>query len=174
MESDCASGAQTIDVAWWELVPPYAEVDFNSMSVSPGDEIEASVYEKSDSSGWVTRVDDLTTGISGVMVTGGAFGTVLDSNPNYWLLDEGSTAGVSYAGGYSAEWIAEDPTESDGSTLAPLADYGTVTFTNLTTSLSAWSLTSGEAVEIVQNGSVLSVPSGPDSTGGGFSVTYTG
>jgi hypothetical protein len=47
-----------------------------------------------------------------------------------------------------------------------------VTFTSLATSLSSWNLTSANPVEIVQNNSVLSVPSPP--SGGGFSVSYTG
>ena len=53
-------------------------------------------------------------------------------------LFQGFTAGLSYSGGYTAEWIVEAYTQADGS-LASLADYGAVTFFNLRTSLTTWS-----------------------------------
>jgi len=169
VESDCVDGVQADDPAWWELVPPYPAVDFTSMSVSPGDQVEASVYESGTY--WVTRLDDLTTGISGVMISGDLYGTIQDSNPGVWLAVEGSAAAIAYSGGTTAEWIVEDYELSSGS-LVPFADYGTVTFSNLGTSVPSWSLASADPVEIVQNGSVLSVPSAP--SGDGFSVSYTG
>lgn len=169
VEIDCAGGVQTDDAGWWEEYPPYPEMDFDSLAVSPGDLLEASVYQQSDGS-WVTRLDDLTTGISGMMISDGDYGTVLDSDPSNWLEVEGPS-GVFYTGGYTAEWIVEDTGLSDGS-YEPFGDYGTVTFSDLTTSLSSWGLTTGDGVGIVQSGSVLSAPSAP--TSGGFSVSYTG
>ena len=85
--------------------------------------------------------------------------------------DEGSTSNVSYSGGYTAEWIAEDYALSSGS-LAPFADYGSVTFLDLKISLSSWNLTTNDGLEMVQYGVVLSTPSPP--SGDGFTVSYTG
>jgi hypothetical protein len=168
--SDCVGGIQADDPAWWEEYPEVAETDFAGMSVSPGDQIQASVYESSSGTAWVTCVDDVTTGVSGVMVTGEGWGVTTGGCTGTFVL-QGSTASLTYAGGYTAEWIVEDYELSDGS-VEPFADYGTVTFTALGTSLSSWSLTTDEQSGIVQGGSILSVPSAP--SGDGFSVTYTG
>lgn len=168
--SECVNGAQTNDAAWWELAPELPSVDFTDLTVSAGDEIEASVSQQAGGA-WMTRVDDLSTGISGEMITGDAYGTVVDSNPSAWRVEEGSTGDVSYTGGSTAEWIVEDPATSDDA-LVPFADYGTVAFSDLTTNLSTWSLTPSEELEIVQGDSVLSVPSAP--SGKSFSVAFTG
>jgi len=142
------------------------------MSISPGDEIEASVYQAIDGS-WVTRLDDLTTGVSGVMDTGKSWGTVLDSAPNTWLAREGDASTISYTGGYTAEWIVEDFGRSGS--LVPFADFGTVDFNELATSIPSWQLTSQEQVGLSDNrGKLLAAPSSPDPSGRGFSVTYTG
>jgi hypothetical protein len=172
VESDCVGGLQVENPGWWEELPEYAAITFNSMSVLPGNEIEASVYQASDGS-WITRLDDLTTGVSGVMNTGHTWGLVLDSAPTTWLVQEGDATTVSYAGGYTAEWIVEDYGHPDG-TLVPFADFDTVIFHNLTTSLASWSLTPDEQIGLADSyGNLLAAPSAPDSTGG-FSVKYTG
>jgi hypothetical protein len=171
VESTCSGGVQVVDPAWWEEFPELPSVNYNTMSVSPGDQIQASVYQENDSS-WYTRLDDLTTGVSGVMHTGEAWGTVLDSAPTTWLHQEGDASTVSYNGGSSAEWIIEDPQYGNG-TQAPLVHFGTVAFANLTTSLASWSLNSAQAIGIGNNkGLLLAAPSAP--AGNGFSVTYTG
>lgn len=166
--TDCVDGSQR-DVGWWEEYPssPNSEVSFSGLTVSPGDAVQASVYEASGGA-WVTRLDDLTEGESGVMVTGESWGVSLDGSGTF--SDQGSTATLVYAGGTTAEWIAEDY-RKEGS-LVPLAAYGTLTFSQLTTSLSSWSLTPIDAVEMVQNGAVLSVPSPPGTNG--FAVRYAG
>jgi hypothetical protein len=172
VRSDCISGAQVDHVGWWEEFPENAEVDFKNMVVSPGDAIQASVAQNTNGS-WTTRLDDLTTGVSGLMTTGTFYGTVLDSNPTVWVEEEGSTTGITYAGGKTAEWIVEDFGRSDGS-LVPLADFGTIAFTGLTTSLSSWGLTDEEQVGIGDDfGNLYAAPSEPDSSHFGFSVTYT-
>jgi hypothetical protein len=80
---------------------------------------------------------------------------------------------VSYAGGSSAEWIIEDYGNSAG-TPVPFADFGTVAFNNLTTSLPSWSLTADDAIGLGDsNDLLLAAPSPPDSSGN-FSVIYTG
>ncbi|MFL5941722.1 MAG: G1 family glutamic endopeptidase [Gaiellaceae bacterium] len=172
VDSDCVAGVQVENPGWWEEFPEYYAVNFESMSVSPGDQIEASVYQATDGS-WVTRLDDLTTGVSGMMDTGHAWGTVLDSAPTTWVAQEGNASTISYTGGHTAEWIVEDFGRADGS-LVPFADFGSLGFSNLTTSLSSWSLTSDEEVGLGDSsGNLLAAPSTPDSSNG-FSVTYTG
>jgi hypothetical protein len=166
--TSCNAGSQS-NIAWWEEYPstPNSEIDFSGLALAPGDVVRASVYKAAGDT-WVTRLDDLTTGESGVMVTGEGWGVSFDGSGTF--SDQGSTANLFYSGGTSAEWIAEDY-EQAGS-LVPLAAYGTLTFSQLTTSLSPWSLTASDAVEMVQNGSVLSVPSAPGSDS--FTVAYTG
>ena len=171
VRSDCVGGAQYDHVGWWEEYPESPEIDFKTMSVSPGDAMQASVAQSPNGS-WTTRLDDLTKGVSGLMTTGTRYGTVLDSSPTVWLHDEGSAA-VSYSGGYTAEWIVEEFGLSNGS-LVPLADFGTIAFTGLTTSLPSWGLTSDEQVGLGDEfGNLYAAPSGPDSSRYGFSVSYT-
>jgi hypothetical protein len=171
VRSDCIGGVQYDEVGWWEEFPELPEIDFKSMTASAGDAIQASVFQNSDGS-WTTRLDDLTTGISGVMATGAGYGTILDSNPTVWRDEEGSTVSVAYSGGYTAEWIVERFELSDGS-LAPLANFGTVAFTSLTTNVPSAELTGSEQVGIGDtNGYLYAAPSAPNSSG--FSVTYTG
>lgn len=171
--SDCTDGVQTENPAWWEEYPQYPADLFPDMTVSPGDLIQASVLRGSDLS-WTTRVDDLTTGVSGLMQTGHQWGTVLDSDPSTFVHSEGDASAVAYTGGTTAEWIVEDYGTSAG-TLVPFANFGTVTFTGLTTSLPTWSLTAPEQVGLAdESGLLLAEPTAPDSTGRGFSVAYRG
>lgn len=175
VESTCVAGVQVENPGWWEEFPEYYSVNFNSMTVLPGDQISASVYQATDGS-WITKVDDLTRGISGVMQTGVGWGTVLDASPTNWLLEEGDASTVSYAGGSSAEWILEDFGQGASGSPVPFADFGTVSFENLTTSLASWSLTSDEAIGLSDpggSGLLLAAPSAPDASNG-FSITYTG
>jgi Peptidase A4 family len=172
VRSDCQGGTQYDDVGWWEEAPEYPEIDFTGVNVSPGNLMRATVSQNADLS-WTTRIDDLTTGISGLMTTGQAYGTVLDTNPTTWLDQEGSTANVSYSGGHTAEWIVEDYLYNQA--LVPLADFGTVTFTGVTTSLPSWTLTNSEQSGIGDRTGLLhAAPSAPDSSGHGFSVYWTG
>jgi hypothetical protein len=167
--ANCVGGIQ-LDVSWFEEVPssPNRSEEFAGLSVAPGDSIKASVYQTSDGA-WETRLDDLTTGLSGVMITGEGWGVSADAGDGTFA-EQGSTSGLSYSGGYSAEWIVEDYAE--GGAQVPFADYGVLTFTGLTTSLPSWSLTTSEGEELIQNGTVVSTPSVPSADG--FSVTYTG
>jgi len=164
----CTNGVPQYN-GWFEEYPsiPNTSKNFLGFPVSPGDAIEAYVFQGS-SGAWETRVDDLTTGLSGVMVTGNGWGVSADAG-NGTFLKQGSTDGLSYSGGYTAEWIVEDYSQNGAA--VPLADYGTVNFTGLKTSL-PWSLTSSEGLAMVQNGVVVSTPSPPSSSG--FSVSYTG
>jgi hypothetical protein len=164
--TDCVDGVQQ-DTGWWEEYPSLPSVSFASFTVSPGDTIQATVFEGSGA--WETRVDDLSTDLSGVMVTGEGWGVLTDGSTTF--LAQGSTADLSYSGGYTAEWIVEDYALSGGA-LVPFADYGTVSFSGLTTNPAFGSLTRSDEVEMEQGGVVLSTPSAPSQ--GGFSVSYTG
>jgi len=171
--SECVAGVQTEDPGWWEEYPENAAQFFTNMPISPGDQIEASVSQGADLS-WTTRVDDLTTKVSGVMHTGtgGQWGTIRDSDGAPLSPPQDSST-FTYAGGGTAEWIVEDFGNSIG--LVPFADFGTVTFTGLTTSLPAWGLTADEQVGLGDRaGLLLAEPSAPDSSGKGFSVAYPG
>ena len=170
ISTDCVNGAEQA-YGWWELVPSnpnHAEI-FTGFPVSPGDSITASVTLGTNGQ-WETRVDDLTTGLSGVMVTGQGWGVLHDGASTFTT--QGSTAGITYSGAYTAEWIEED--YSEGGSLTPLANFGTVTFSNLTTNLPAgWTMPQSATWYLVDdNGNPRAVPS--PFTGGGFSVTYTG
>ena len=131
--------------------------------------MEAYVYQTTSGS-WETLLDDLTTGLSGIMVTGEGWG-VAPTGASYFTY-QGTTTSLSYSGGYTAEWIVEDATPASGSGLSPFANYGSVTFSNLRTDFASWSLSASDGVEIVQSGATLSVP-GPVSNDG-FTVSYTG
>ncbi len=105
-QADCSSNGQTDYYAWYELVPA-APVRLN-LSISPGDHISARVGVSA--SNVTISLSDQTTGAS---VTK----TLQMSSPDT----------------SSAEWIAEAPsscTQDGNCQPLPLADFGTVTFTN--------------------------------------------
>ena len=166
--SECVNGVQQ-NHGWFEEVPsdPNFSKTFLNFPVTAGDSIQSAVYQGSTGQ-WETRLDDLSTGLAGIMVTGGGWGVAPDTATNFPL--QGLTTGLSYAGGYTAEWIVEAYTQYNA--VVSLANYGTVTFSNLQTSLASWSLTQSEEVALNQNGSIVSTPSPPSN--GGFSVSYTG
>jgi hypothetical protein len=169
IRTDCVNGTQE-NTGWFQQYPstPNGERAFAGFAISSGDSIEASVSQRSDGR-WETRVDDLTTGLSGVMVTGLAWGVMSDGDSST-LSPQGFATNLSYSGGYTAEWIVEDFARYG--LLVPLADYGTVSFTNLRTSLPSWALTPDEGWAIATNGGVVSMPSPPADSG--FSVSYRG
>ena len=172
VEDDCVNGTQ-VDQGWWELVPnvPNVEQTFSSFPVSPGDTMSAQVYQES-SGQWATVLQDTTTGLQGVMITGDAWFVSQISSNVVVGATQGSAATVTYAGATSAEWIEEVPTNGTDGTLMPFANFGAVTFSTVGTSLAGWTLAPTDQWEIVQNGVVLATPSSP--IGSGFSVTYEG
>jgi Peptidase A4 family len=169
IEDKCVDGAQQ-DQAWWELADTYKPVNFAGLPVSPGDQMQASVYL--DPSGqWVTRIDDLTTGLSGWMVAGGTWGVGQDGSGSFTT--QGSAGSISYAGGSTVEWVVEAPGLNPGAPdPEPMPDFGTVQFSDLQAGLQSWSLNPNEALELSYGGRVLAEPGQPD--GDGFSVSYTG
>ena len=102
-EQDAANGQVTY-TAWYELLPSFA-VHLNSMIVSPGDTMIASInLVNSDSNQWIIQISDETTG------------QTFSKNIFY-----NSTIS-------SAEWIMERPTVN--SQISILANFGNITFTN--------------------------------------------
>jgi uncharacterized repeat protein (TIGR02543 family) len=173
IEDDCVNGVQQ-DSGWWEIVPatPNNEHTFTSFPVGPGDSILAEVYQAT-SGQWVTIVKDLTTGLQGIMETGGSWYVTTIANSTLIGGIQGDASGYQYAGGYTAEWIQEDVTNTTAGSLFPLANFGAVTFTNLETSLSSWFLPNSDAWEIMNSSNVpVSVPSTVSNNG--FTVNYTG
>ena len=166
---ECVNGVQE-DFGWWEEYPsvPNYSRGFNDYPVSPGDLMEAYVYQTTSGS-WETLLNNLTTGLSAIMVTGEGWG-VAPTGASYFTY-QGTTTGLSYSGGYTAEWIVEDPGNASGSGLSPFANYGSVTFLNLRTDFASWSLPATDAVEMVQSSATLSVPGTVNNDG--FTVGYT-
>jgi hypothetical protein len=173
VEDDCVDGVQQ-DSGWWELAPEYASFEFSSFPVSPGDSIEAFIFQitsgcTTNCGQWETLVEDLTTGFEGIEVTTEGWGVAPIGSSTFTY--QGTSPTLTYGGGYTGEWIVEDY-EQSGS-YVPFANYGTVSFSDLgLAGLSPWYLTAGEGWEMVQNGVVLSTPSAPGSDS--FSVSYTG
>lgn len=167
--TDCSNGTQQT-TAWWELYPsvPNNPWTFKNMEVSPGDHVSATVFQASDGSHWETHLDDLTTGVSGVMITGDGWYVTSGGNSTF----QGGTRDLTYAGGTSAEWIEEDYRGGTGNLVA-LTDFGTIVFTNLSTSIPGWALSSAESITLVDaDRTPLATPSMPADNG--FSVLYTG
>jgi hypothetical protein len=166
--TDCSNGTQQT-TAWWELYPsvPNHPWTFKNMDVSPGDHMSASVFQSSDGTHWETHLDDLTTGVSGVLVTGDGWYVSSGGTSSY----QGGAKTLQYTGGTSAEWIEEDYRGGTGNLVA-LSDFGAVTFTNLSTSVAGWALATDESITLVDaDGTPLATPSSPAA--GGFSVLYT-
>jgi hypothetical protein len=163
-EGNC-TGNGTQYYAWYELVPA-APVQLN-LAIHPGDKIKASVSVNGNNTSF--SLTDETTGQSFSK-------TVSSPNPDT----------------SSAEWVAEAPSECDGSggcTPLPLSDFGTVDFTSAsatanghtgTISDSAWT---AQPIALGSNGSydigygssqntAGATPSSLSSDGSSFSVAW--
>ncbi len=149
--SSCASGVQQ-STAWYEDIqgnPPVPAQDL--FTASPGDLIRAQVQEISPGS-WQYVLSDLTSGQS-------------------------ASASMAFDGpGAAADWIEEDPataTYGGNVHLLPYADFGSVSFTDLSLNGQAPSLDlAGDGIALVQSGQIRALPTSP--SGNGFSVTYQG
>jgi hypothetical protein len=149
-----SSGGQTEYYAWYELVPA-GQVKLN-LPIHPGDHVSASVAVSGTSV--TVSLSDQTTGQSYT-------NTLQMSNPDT----------------SSAEWIAEAPSASDGQgdlQQLPLADFGTVDFSNAsatagghtgTVSDTSWT---SQAVQLTRSSSGGAQPSGLSSDGSSFSVAW--
>ncbi|KAI0656071.1 acid proteinase [Cubamyces menziesii] len=141
------SGGTTSYNAWYEWYPA-AMSDFSGFTIRPGDNISATVIADSLTSGTATIVNYST----GQEVT-----KILTSQPA--LCQE------------NAEWIVEDYTESGG--LVPLANFGTVTFTDALAGISTGGVSPAGATifNMEQNGRVLTSASTSSSS---VTVSYIG
>ena len=130
--------------AWWEILPA-AETVIPAITVSPGDHFSATITRAAGST-WTITLRDGSTGQS-------------------------FTTSQTYTGPEtSAEWIQEAPTV--GGRIAPLADYGSMTFDPGTVNGADPGLTSTDGGVMVQRNGQVSTPSNPDSDTDGFAAAY--
>jgi hypothetical protein len=149
--SYCLNGQQG-DYAWWtDEAEGYSSQDV--FAVAPGDLVHAHVYQEAAGS-WAYYIEDVTNGLQ-------------------------SSALEPFSGaGTSAEWIAEDPGDPTTQGLYPLADFGSVTFTDLglTVPSGSWTVPPySDAIEMVgPDGQVETLPGAirGSSASAAFSVTY--
>jgi hypothetical protein len=157
-EADCSGGSARYS-AWVEFFPAFPVTI--PVTVKPGDRISASVTWNSGSS-FTCKLTNVTTGKSYT-----------------------KTGSVSGAKRLSAEWIAEAP--SSGSTILPLADFGTGLFGKDNTSVSGtcnatdtshsgaigtFPSSSIQQITIEKHGVKEAVPSNVSSDGTSFSITW--
>jgi hypothetical protein len=142
--------------AWYELFPN-AEVTIPSVAVHPGDTINASVTYNTVAKDFVLSITDVTDGNS--------FTT---------------TQSVPSAQRSSAEWIMEAPSSNAG--VLPLANFGSVTFTNAQATINGVSgpinaarqNTTVNQINMVngKTGAVQATTSSLTASGLGFTVTF--
>ena len=142
--------------AWYELLPRSSRT-ITSITVSPGDQIQASIQlENVFFNTWTINLTDLT------------------SNQSF-------QSNVGYASSQlSAEWIVERPTVNH--VVSPLADFGNLTLTNCTATISSvtGSIDSFSTTEVTMysstssGGGSVQLAGVSDLTfdGSGFTVTY--
>ncbi len=143
-----ASGHATYS-AWWELVPVPA-VTISNMSVSPGDQIHASVAESVPDSGlWTITLKDVTR-------------------------NESFSATVPYASTHStAEWIEETPLNvgAGGTGEASLPTLTPTQFTGATVNGASARLAPAEELQLIDSsGKVIGTPSAPNAQANGFAA----
>jgi hypothetical protein len=133
--------------AWWEILPA-SETQISSLTVHPGDHMYAAITKACSGSQWTITLIDQTSG--------GFFSTQ-----------------QSYGGPMtSAEWIMEAPADGNGN-VATLAQYSTFSFDGGTLNGANPALSYNvNAIQMVQNGKIVSTPSGPDGEGDGFTMGY--
>jgi hypothetical protein len=124
-----SSGGATSYFAWYEVYPDQAVL---VGSVSPGDQMKATIYQDSPGT-WTIDMADLTSGQS-------------------------TSGEVSYSGpGASAEWIEEIPLTAHGTTT--LADFGNVQFSNMLIGGSDTGSAVETTIDMVnQEGAVIAYP----------------
>jgi hypothetical protein len=142
--------------AWYEMFPS-AEVTVNSVTVHPGDTIDASVTYNTSAKDFVLTISDVTDGESF---------TTTQSAPN--------------AQRSSAEWIVEAPSSNAG--VLPLANFGSVTFADAQATINGASgpidaerqNTTVNPITMVNGitGAVEATVSSLTASGLGFTVTF--
>jgi hypothetical protein len=149
-DSDCSGGSPSY-YAWYEMYP--AGPVTLGMTIKPGNTITASVTYNSAKK-FVLALKDVTTGKTFSV-----------------------TKSLSSAARSSAEWIVEAPSSSSG--VLPLADFGTVTFSSCSATISGvtgpiqTSTSTWQAAEINIVGSTTEeTTSALTSSGNGFTGTW--
>ncbi len=147
-DADCSNGTPTY-YAWYEMYPKFpVNLSTSSYPVVPGDSMTAEVSTNGS----------------------GSFTLTIKNNSRGWTFTTNQNSRKAKLG--SAEWIAEAPSGSGG--VLPLANFGTVNFTNCTAN--GVSISSNpnpdEIVMVTSSGTVKAQPSGLGSGGTSFSVTW--
>jgi hypothetical protein len=144
-EADSVGGRAQYS-AWWEILPNYA-IDIPGITPRPGDTLTASIA-KTSTGKYAISLKDVTTGQS-------------------------YSSTKSYSGqAQSAEWIVEAPTV--GGSQSAAAHFSPTPFSGLTVNSANPHLNTSEEIILRANGTNVSTPSAPNSSGNGFTVTYTG
>jgi hypothetical protein len=132
--------------AWWEILPA-AETVIPTISVQPGDLMQASITHGTGSS-WTITITDTRPG----------------AGPP-------STTTHTYTGPEtSAEWIEEAPTV--GGRVGTLANYGLASFDPGTVNGGNPKFNASDGGVMVQNRANVSTPSNPDTDADGFNAAY--
>jgi hypothetical protein len=138
-EQDVSSSGTASYDAWYELVPA-PEFEITSMTINPGDTIDASISEVvNDANVWTITITDKTNGQS-------------------------YTTTVPYSSSHAtAEWIEETPLEiGTDAGFAALPNLSTTEFSDATTNGSPANLQPSEEMDLVDsNGDVIGAPSSP-------------
>jgi Peptidase A4 family len=146
--SDCRGSTPTY-YGWWEMYPhPSNTISTSTYPVHVGDTLTAEVHYNGSNS-YTLSMTNSTRG---------------------WTFSTNQTSSSGKRG--SAEWIAEAPSTSSGS-LLPLANFGTVQFSNCTANNSAISANPNpDAITMGSGGTTKATTSGLNGAGSGFSVTW--
>ncbi len=143
-DADCSSGSP-VYYAWYEMYPKFP-VNLSN-TVRPGDSITAEVK----------------------VATGGKFTLIISDSTQHWTFTTNQTLKKAKLG--SAEWIAEAPSGSGG--VLPLANFGTVSFSNCTANgVSISSNPNPDAITMASGSTTKATPSGLGGGGSSFSVTW--
>lgn len=143
-DADCSNGTPTY-YAWYEMYPKFP-VNLSN-PVAPGDAMTAEVQ------------------VSG----SGNFTLTITNATKRWTFTTSQRSRKAKLG--SAEWIAEAPSGSGG--VLPLANFGTVSFTNCTANgVSISSNPNPDAITMQAGSTIKAQPSGLGSGGTSFSVTW--
>jgi Peptidase A4 family len=145
-EQDVSSTGAPSYSAWYELVPA-PSLTISSMTVSPGDQMHASVSEVvNDANLWTITIQDVTR-------------------------NESYSTTVPYASTHaSAEWIEETPLEiGTNAGFAALPNLTNPAFSSGTVNGSPVKLSPSEEMDLTDSsGAVIGAPSAPNSAGSGF------
>lgn len=161
----CVDGVDH-DQGFWEDNPGSVGLSsvnqqFTRFSILPGDVMKATVVWLGST--WGTELSDSRTGLSGFSLLGNAWGIANARAGGTVEFAEGPGYQYSFPGANGAEWIQE-------ATGIVLADFGSVSFADMTTNIPNWTLLPADAVEMVAGQSVLAMPSNP--TTGELQVTW--